>query len=140
MSKYFNDKVHYVNVIDVQRFLTQMGIIVFNKESKKWNIIRVFRLMHQYSHSASELEPGDYFYGPKFIGDGLKPNIFKLSIYECENDYECKFEQVPYNESNLKKVRTDIIIEDFSWFKASTGKIQFKYNLNAVEILCIEYM
>ena len=122
-SKYFKNNVHFVNILDesnIQTFLTQIGINVFSKEATKWDILRVFHWMHQYSHSASELQSGDYFYGPRFDGDGLKPNIFKFTI-QSKYDYQCKFEQVEYNKSNLKKVRKDIVIDDFSWFKAPTG-------------------
>lgn len=132
MSKYVNDRVHFVNILDADRFLTQTGKAAFKNESTKWDVIRVFHWMHQYAPSANDLESGDYFYGPRFDGDGLTPNIFKFSIHEYEYDYECKFEQVEYNESNSKKVNKDILIDDFAWFKAPTG--------NALLLLLFHYI
>ena len=112
--------VDYINTIE-DRFLTQTGINAFRKESTKWDIIRVFHWMHQYAPTASELRSGDYFSGPRFTGNGLTPNIFKFIIHQYEYDYECKFEQVAYNKSNLQKVTNYVEIHDFSWFKAPTG-------------------
>ena len=121
-------KIYYINTIE-QRFLTQNGMNAFSKESTKWDIIRVFHWMHQYAPTASELRSGDYFYGPRFNGDGSIPNIFKFTMYQHEYDYECKFEQVECNESNLQKVTKYVKMHDFSWFKAPTGKYNLFYHL-----------
>ena len=126
--------VYCINTLDTQRYLTKKGINAMNKESSKWDIIRVFHWMHQYSSSGSELDSGDYFYGPSFKGDGLKPNIFKFTI--C--GWECKFEQLQYNESNSQKARKDVKIADFGWFKAPTGEYFFAcWNTKKIEPLSL---
>lgn len=106
--------------IDGKPYLTKAGMDAFNKDATKLDVIRTMEWMHQYSSSASNLESGDYFYGPRFEGF-LRPNIFKFTIVDHEFDYEVLFEPVPYTQENIQKVRTDIIIHDFAWFKAPSG-------------------
>ena len=108
---------NFLSTINGKPYLTPKGIKAFNDETKKWDIIRTYCFMHEYSPSAYNLDCGDYFSGPRFKGNGLQPNIFKFTIH----GWSCKFEPVPYNESNMKKVRKDIKINDFAWFKVPTG-------------------
>lgn len=111
------DYANFIETSNGQPYLTKMGMKVWNDGTRKQEIIRIYSLMHQYSPSAYNLECGDYFYGPAFKGNGFSPNIFKFTIKE----WDCNFESVECNEANIKKVRKDIIIDDFAWFKAITG-------------------
>ena len=118
---------------DGKPYLTKIGMKAFQNDSTKWDIIRIFELKHLYVSNGSDLESNDYFIGPAFHGDGKTPNIFKLII----DDYDfCKFKQVTTNKSNLQKVRKDIRIHDFSWFKSPTGEYFFVcWNTRQIEPL-----
>ena len=107
--------------IDFDSDLTSAGKKAYMNEATKGDILRTFFLMHQFSSSANHLEVGDLFYGPRFKGDGLTPNIYKYTL----NGWNCIFEPVAYNASNVQKVCKDIEIDDFGWFKAPTGDYYF---------------
>lgn len=106
---------HIVNTIQTS-FLTKKGQEAFAKESTKWDIIRTFHLQHTYSQTACDLHNGDYVYGPSF--NGWEPNIFKFII----SGWNCQFEPIASTQSNVQKVRKDVVINDFAWFKLPTGK------------------
>ena len=42
-------------------FLTKEGWKAYNKESMKWDIVRVYCWMHQFQPEARALDSGDYF-------------------------------------------------------------------------------
>lgn len=99
-------------------YLTNKGRQMYNREDTKWDIITTWCLIHQYQSKGEYIHPGDYFSGPRFYGDGLKENLFKLSM---DKNHECQFQQIKCNETNMKKINTDIKLNDFTWFKSCTG-------------------
>lgn len=114
-----NLNLHNDMYIHGKSLLTKKGWELYNHDSTKWDILRVLCWMQSYQPEARELNSGDYFSGPKFYGDPIKDiNVFKLTI---SKNYECIFQQVKANEENLKRMRKDIELYDFTWFKTNTG-------------------
>lgn len=122
--------------INGKSYLTKKGWEVYNKDSMRWDIIRVYCWMHQFQPEARALDSGDYFCGPKFFGS--IDNIFKLTI---SKDYQCIFQQVETNEENLKKIRKHVKLNDFTWFETNTSMhIQMQICTNMSLFLYLFYI
>jgi len=128
----YKHNAYDMETVDGKSYLTKIGNVIYRYESTKWDIIRVYHYMHEYNPKCIDLTSGDIIYGPQF--HGFKPNLFKFSIPA----YDCKFEPVPCNKSNLSKVRNDIKISNFAWFKAPGGDYYFAcWNLKKIEKLSL---
>lgn len=103
--------------MDGKPYLTHHGCHSLYNEALKWDIIRIWSFMHEYNENAINLQNGDFFYGPRFYGDGLKKNIFKLTII----NEECDFINVKSNALNVERAEKNIRISDWAWFKGPTG-------------------
>lgn len=112
-------------------YLTKEGEFALSKYSKRLDVLRPYCMIQTYQEELKQLNVNDVIIGPSFYSDQTK-NLFKLTKEE-------KFIQIPFNDSNIKLIRKNFRIYDFSWFSWNSILYFTSWNLKKIEKLSIYY-